>query len=74
MLVKSNVAKSPSMSRGLGKVWTETYAECKAETALLDFGEAVVKVHGQFKGIHLIYYKVFEWLADKLIYRGKNRR
>ena len=57
------------LTKGLNRIWAETYAERDAETALLSFGEAVVKRHGQFSGVYLIYYKLFEWLADKLIYR-----
>jgi len=42
----------------------------KAEKALFEFTEAIVELHGQFKGRHKLYVRLLEWLADKLIYRG----
>jgi len=41
-----------------------------AEYSLLDFTERVCEIHGQYKGIYLIYYRIFEWLADKLLWRN----
>lgn len=40
-----------------------------AEYSLLDFTETVCELHGQYKGIYLIYYHILEWVADKLIWR-----
>ena len=41
-----------------------------AEYSLLDFTERVCKIHGQHRGIYLIYYRIFQWLADKLLWRS----
>jgi len=40
-----------------------------AERALIDFAESVIKIHGQFRGRHRLYYFIWEWLADKLLWR-----
>jgi len=40
-----------------------------AENSLLDFTEKVCELHGQFKGIYKIYYHIFEWVADKMLWR-----
>ena len=42
----------------------------QAEYSLLDFTETVCKIHGQYKGIYLIYYHILEWVADKLLWRN----
>lgn len=42
-----------------------------AEYSLLNFTERVCEIHGQYRGIYLIYYHIFEWLADKLLWRAK---
>ena len=41
----------------------------KAEYGLLEFTERVCEIHGQFKGIYYLYYKIFEWIADKMLWR-----
>ena len=41
----------------------------QAEYYLLYFTETVCKIHGQYKGIYLIYYRILEWVADKLLWR-----
>ena len=41
----------------------------QAEYSLLDFTETVCKIHGQYKGIYLIYYHILEWVADKFLWR-----
>lgn len=41
----------------------------RAECSLLEFTETVCKIHGQYRGIYLIYYHVLEWVADKLLWR-----
>ena len=39
------------------------------ERALLDFTESCCELHGQFTGIYWIYYHLFEWLGEKLLWR-----
>lgn len=43
----------------------------EAEAHLLDFTEAVYQLHGEYKGIYLLYLRILEWLATRLIYRGR---
>lgn len=42
-----------------------------AEYSLLEFTETVCEIHGQYTGIYKIYYHIFEWVADKLLWRNK---
>ena len=40
-----------------------------AECSFMDITERICEMYGQPKGIYGLYFHIFEWLADKLIWR-----